>query len=48
MNEQNKTQEDLPDQSVKKPNETGSFEFSGTVKITDPVSGEVLLHVRAD
>jgi len=32
----------------KKPNESVGFYFSSSVKITDPNSGEILLHKRCD
>jgi hypothetical protein len=32
----------------KKPNENAGFYFSGSVKITDPVTGQVLVQMRAD
>lgn len=32
----------------KKPNESVGFYFSSSIKITDPDSGEVLLHKRCD
>jgi hypothetical protein len=32
----------------KKPNDTVGFYFSSSIKITDPNSGEVLLHKRCD
>ena len=31
-----------------KPNDTAGFYFSSSIKITDPESGEILLHKRCD
>lgn len=31
-----------------KPNETAGFYLSGVIRITDPNTGQVLLHKRAD
>jgi len=31
-----------------KPNENGGFYFSSSVKITDPETKEILVHVRGD
>lgn len=35
-------------QTTKKPDETGGFYISGMIRITDPNTGQVLLHKRAD
>lgn len=35
-------------QYTSKPNEVGGFYFSSMVKITDPTSGQVLVHIRGD
>lgn len=32
----------------KKPNENAGFYFSGSIKITDPNTGEILVQMRAD
>ena len=32
----------------RKPNETAGFYLSGVIRITDPNTGQVLLHKRAD
>jgi hypothetical protein len=32
----------------KKPNEKAGFSFSSSIKITDPVTGKVLVQKRAD
>lgn len=35
-------------QDTKKPNEFGGVYFSSSIKITDPNTQEVLVHVRGD
>ena len=35
-------------QNIKKPNEYGGVYFSSSIKITDPNTEEVLVHVRGD
>lgn len=37
-----------PVEPAKKPNEQASFHISGSLKITDPETGEVLVKMRAD
>lgn len=45
----NKTETNQTKSEVeKKPNENAGFYFSGSVKITDPDTGEVLVQMRAD
>lgn len=47
MNEK-KENEKKPTQDGIKPNETGGFYFSSSVKIFDPNSQEIILHTRGD
>jgi hypothetical protein len=44
MEEQNKS----PVQPEKKPNETGGFYFSSSIKIFDPETKEILVQKRGD
>lgn len=49
MNENlNKKEEKPVEKPQKKPNEIGGFYFSSGVKITDPNTKEVLVHMRGD
>jgi hypothetical protein len=46
---QNNNQKVEPAQKPeRKPNDTAGFYFSSGIKITDPETGQVLLHKRAD
>ena len=45
--QENKT-ENAESKVERKPNDTAGFHFSSSIKITNPDSGEVLLHARAD
>ena len=44
--EENKQKQ--PENSGPKPNETGGFYFSSSIKITDPNTKEVLVQMRGD
>lgn len=44
--EENKKEQ--PEKAVQKPNEQIGFYFSSSVKITDPNTKEVLVHMRGD
>ena len=46
-NEKTETNQNMPEVN-KKPNENAGFYFSGSIKITDPNTGEVLVQMRAD
>jgi hypothetical protein len=46
MNEKEQSAAAIPPE--KKPNENAGFFFSSSIKITDPNTNEVLVHVRAD
>lgn len=51
LNKNNSTQQPKQPQNTqpsRKPNEQASFHLSGSIKIFDPKSGEVLLKMRAD
>jgi hypothetical protein len=54
MKEQDKNKEseiiehDIENSTEKKPNEQAGFFFSGSLKITDPNSEQVLLQIRCD
>lgn len=49
MNDKTKNiEEEQKPESKKKPDETGGFYFSSSLKISDPESQEVLVHVRGD
>lgn len=41
-------QKETQSQVEKKPNESAGFLFSSSIKITDPVTGQVLVQQRAD
>ena len=46
---ENKSEKDIQNsQDKKKPNELGGVYFSSSVKISDPKTKEVLVHVRGD
>lgn len=45
---QNKQEDNKLEEKQKKPNETGGFYFSSSVKITDPDTNEILLQKRGD
>jgi hypothetical protein len=44
--EENKKEQ--PEKPVQKPNEQVGFYFSSSIKITDPNTKEVLVHMRGD
>lgn len=49
MNDKTETKdEEVKPESKKKPDETGGFYFSSSLKISDPETQEVLVHVRGD
>ena len=48
MNETKKKKDSQNSQDTKKPNEFGGVYFSSSVKISDPKTNEVLVHVRGD
>lgn len=48
MNDKPKTIDENIVEEDKKPDDQGGFIFSSMLKITDPVSNEVLVHVRGD
>lgn len=46
--EPNTQKDTLPKQVENKPNEYAGYYFSSSLKITDPESGKVILHMRCD
>jgi hypothetical protein len=48
MNKSTEEQNKSPVQSEKKPNETGGFYFSSSIKIFDPETKEILVQKRGD
>ena len=47
-NTEENNQELLKKVPEKKPNEVGGFYFSSSLKITDPNTNEILVHMRGD
>ena len=48
MNTNTESQNKSPEQPEKKPNETGGFYFSSSIKIFDPETKEILVQKRGD
>jgi len=48
MNTNTESQNKSPVQPEKKPNETGGFYFSSSIKIFDPETKEILVQKRGD
>ena len=48
MNENKSEKDSQKPQDTKKPNEFGGVYFSSSIKISDPETNEVLVHVRGD
>lgn len=48
MNNKNKSEVEDSQVETHKPNETGGFYFSSSVKIFDPNTEEVIIHKRGD
>lgn len=48
MNKTTEAQDKAPVQPEKKPNETGGFYFSSSIKIFDPETKEILVQKRGD
>lgn len=48
MNENKSEKDNQKPRDTKKPNEFGGVYFSSSIKISDPETKEVLVHVRGD
>lgn len=48
MNTNTEAQKNPPETPEKKPNETGGFYFSSSIKIFDPETKEIIVQTRGD